>query len=153
MKVQGTPRSISCIPWLLWTFRSLTPLPAKPYYPAQSVMCHQASSRAIEQAMHCHASPGTTFCCHASPSIAFCCHALPCITKCCLVLPCITKYCLVLPCSTMHHQVLPCVAMHYQVLPCAYSTRSWHCTHDHPPTCTSTECPIPPISFCSVHYL
>ena len=25
-KVQGTPRSFRCIPWLLWTFRSVTPL-------------------------------------------------------------------------------------------------------------------------------
>ena len=33
----------------------------------------------------------------------------------------------------------------------ARSTRSWHCAHDHPPMCAGIECPMPQISFCSLH--
>ena len=125
-KVQGTPRSVSCIPLPLWTFRSLTPLLQGPI-----VLPNQpcATKLHLEQLNKL------------------------CIPKYFLVLPCLTKYYLVLPCTTMHHQVLPCAAMHYQVLPWTCSTRSWHCAHDHPPTCTCTDCPVPPISFCSIHCL
>ena len=89
--------------------------------------------------MHCYASTGTTLCYHASlgtilcyhasPSVALCCPASPSTALCYHILPCTTKYCLVLPYTTMHHQVLSC----------ACSTKSWHCAHDHPPTCTGTD--------------
>ena len=33
----------------------------------------------------------------------------------------------------------------------ALSTRSWHCAHDHQPMCAGIECPMPRISFYSLH--
>ena len=34
---------------------------------------------------------------------------------------------------------------------CALSTRSWQCAYDHQPMCAGLECPMPQISFCSLH--
>ena len=33
----------------------------------------------------------------------------------------------------------------------AFSTKSWHCAHDHQPMCAGIECPMPQISFCNLH--
>ena len=80
-KVQGTPRSISCIPWLLWTFRSLTPL-----LQGLTILPNQpcAIKLPLEQLNKL------------------------CIVMHHQVLPCDAISHQVLPCYAMHYQVLPC---------------------------------------------